>query len=259
MVLIQGISCTLEKRICQGGCEKEFWTCPQSTAEHARSDCKFVCNVPIDQIPEHIMRRYDQYANPRELELEKQAYARQLFSKTNPKTKPIKLKQEKPKPLPREEDPKFIRQQRKWNKAIGRAKLLMERKDRIPKFREAVASIASAVVTNKKNFSIKCFSASVGLDRKTLQSWIHVKCDIINQLSSYDGNFLAARKTREFLRENPESPLDLNVIFLEEARKCKNIREKSRRKKSKSNGLLKINFSGKTKVYRMKIKIKYAS
>jgi hypothetical protein len=191
---VDGILCTLEKRECLNGCKKEFWVMPTSTALHARSDCTFVCNVPIDQIPDHIMRRYDQYSIPQDgFDVERVAYAKQIFTKTNPKTKPKKT--EKPRPVPKEEDPGYQRQVRKWMIAVSRARRLIEKKSKFPRFREAIADIANAVVTNKKNFSIKCFSAMVGLDRKTLQGWIHVKCDIINNISEYDGNFLAARKT----------------------------------------------------------------
>jgi len=260
LITVKGIRCTIEKRICQGGCKKEFWVFPNSTAEHARSDCRFVCNVPIDDIPEHIMRRYDQYTErEREtFEMEKQAYSRQLFSKTNPKTKPPKQAKEKPKPLLKENDPAFIRQQRRWETAIARARKILQRKSAFPMFRESVAAIASSVVTNKKNFSIKCFSALVGLDRKTLQGWIHVKREVVDRISVYNGNFLAARRTRDVLKENPLVDMDLNSLFIQESLKCQE-EPKRKKRKNKSNGLSTISPSGKIKAYRTKIKVKYVS
>jgi hypothetical protein len=265
-VVVDGISCTLEKRVCQNGCKKEFWVMPHSTAQHARSDCTFVCNVPIDDIPDHIMRRYDQYASPQEgLDFEKLAYAKQVFAKTNNRLKP--KKPEKPKPIPKEDDPGYQRQCRKWQTAVTRARKLIDNKVKLPRFREAVAEIANAVVTNKKNFSIKCFSAMVGLDRKTLQGWIHVKCDIINKIQNYDGNFLAARKTRDHLRMNPHEKLDLNVIFVREQARCKQSQSQKQQPvlnivnfaRSESHGSSRTEVSGKIKIYRMKIKINCVS
>lgn len=263
-VLIHGMPCTLEKRKCQGGCDKEFWVMPSSTAEHARSDCKFVCGVPIDQIPEDIMRRYDQYFNAnttsnRDFDSEKKDYTRQLFSKTSVRTKPAKP--EKPKPLPKEEDPIHIKQMRRWNTAITRARRIMEKKEHMPRFRESVASIARAVVTNKKNFSIKCFSLMVGLDRKTLQSWINVKSEIVDKISVYDGNFLAARKTREYLKRNPDESLDIEMIYIQESQRCRKqkVKEDAIKKTEPLPGLSTIVPCGKTRIYRMKIKVKYVS
>lgn len=265
-IVVNGISCTLEKRTCQNGCKKEFWVMPHSTAQHARSDCTFVCNVPIDDIPDHIMRRYDQYASPQEgLDFEKLAYQKQVFTKTNNRTKP--KKPEKPKAMSKEDDPIYQRQCRKWMTAIFRAKKLIENKTKLPRFREAVAEIANAVVTNKKNFSIKCFSAMVGLDRKTLQGWIHVKCDIINKIENYDGNFLAARKTRDFVRLNPQDKVDLNLVFAEEKERCKLNQSERHRKvlsivnfaRSESHGSSRTEVSGKIKIYRMKIRINCVS
>jgi hypothetical protein len=266
-VVVDGISCTLEKRVCQNGCKKEFWVMHHSTAQHARSDCTFVCNVSIDDIPDHIMRRYDQYAihNQDGLDFEKLAYAKQIFTKTNNRTKP--KKPDKPKPISKEDDPGYQRQCRKWLTAISRARKLIDNKVKLPRFRESVAEIANAVVTNKKNFSIKCFSAMVGLDRKTLQGWIHVKCDIINKIENYDGNFLAARKTRDFVRLNPYEKIDLNLVFAEEKERCKLNQSERHRKvlnivnfaKSESHGSSRTEVSGKIKIYRMKIRIKCVS
>jgi len=262
-IVVDGISCTLENRICQNGCKKEFWVMPHSTAQHARSDCTFVCNVLIDDIPDHIMRRYDQYASPQEgLDLEKLAYAKQIFTKTNNRTKP--KKPDKPKAISKEDDPTYRRQCRKWMTAVFRAKKLIENKNKLPRFREAVAEIANAVVTNKKNFSIKCFSAMVGLDRKTLQGWIHVKCDIINKIQNYDGNFLAARKTRDFVRLNPHDKIDLNLVFAEEKERCKINKHRKVLSivsfaRSESHGSSRTEVSGKIKIYRMKIRINCVS
>lgn len=264
IVTIFGHEMVLEKRMCLGGCKKEFWVCPESQAVHARSDCLFVCNVPIDDIPEHIMKRYDKDYDRDSWEQEKKDFSRNLFAKTNSKTKPPKKtapapKQRKP---PKENDTgKIEREKRRWNTAVYRVRRILSRREEMPRFRECVASIAVAVVKSKKNFSIKCFSGLVGLDRKTLQCWIHVKSDVLDHLTVYDGNFLAAKKTREILKSNSYGSFDMNEIFTQEAIKCMMPQKRQRKKDTKesSNGFSTTRKPGKIKAYRMKIKIKSVS
>lgn len=263
IVTIFGHELMLEKRICLGGCKKEFWVCPESQAVHARSDCLFVCNVPIDDIPEHIMKRYDKDYDRDSWEQEKKDFSRNLFAKTNSKTKPPKKTPAvKPRKKPKENDTsKIEREKRRWNIAVYRVRRILERREILPQFRESVASIACAVVKNKKNFSIKCFSSLVGLDRKTLQCWIHVKCDVLDHLTVYDGNFLAAKKTREILKSRPDDGFDMNEIFTQEAIKCMMPQKRQRKKETRESltGCSTTSKPGRIKAYRMKIKIKSVS
>jgi hypothetical protein len=264
IVTIFGHELTLEKRVCLGGCKKEFWVCPESQAVHARSDCLFVCNVPIDDIPEHIMKRYDKDYDRDSWEQEKKDFSRNLFAKTNSKTKPPKKTAFLPKPKrkPKEIDTgKIEREKRRWNIAVYRVRRILQRREAMPRFRESVACIASAVVKNKKNFSIKCFSSLVGLDRKTLQCWIHVKSDVLDHLTVYDGNFLAAKKTREILKSQPDGGFDMNEVFIQESIKCMMPQKRQRKKEMEkcSNGSSITSKSGRIKAYRMKIKIKSVS
>jgi hypothetical protein len=260
IVTIFGHELTLERRICLGGCKKEFWVCPESQAVHARSDCLFVCNVPIDDIPEHIMKRYDKDYDRDSWEQEKKDYAKNLFAKTNSKTKPPKKSAvlKKPKKQIKEDTGRLEREKRRWNTAVYSVRRILSRRERLPHFREAVAAIASAVVKNRKNFSIKCFSGLVGLDRKTLQCWIHVKSDVLDHITVYDGNFLAAKKTREIVKSAPEKSFNINEIFTQEAIKCMTPQKRRRKEevKESSIGCSVIKKSGKIKAYRMKIKIK---
>lgn len=264
-VVVHGTPCTLEKRVCEGGCRREFWVCPGSKAVHARSDCKYTCNLPIDQIPAHILQRFDEFPWQKEFEVERiekerQAYARQLFSKSNPKTKPAKP--EKPKPIIKDDDSSHMRL-RRWNIAISRAKRVYERREYIPGFREAIAEIACAVITRKKKFSIKYFSILLGIDRKTLQLWIHVKYDIINAVSNYDGNFPAARKARERLRQAPgcaQELYDQEIARCQRKMEKRKLRLRARGSTSieKSNGSSTIVTFGIRKLSMIRARMKFA-
>jgi hypothetical protein len=282
-ISVHGLECTVEKRFCAGGCGKEFWVFPESKAKHARSDCLYVCNVPINEIPEYIMKRFDsEYTldvSRINVDDEKKRYAKQtLFNRSNVVSDEIKKNKREERKERKEKDIilKNARQSFRWNRAIERVKKIIKNKSKLPRYREIVAIIAKSVVTNKKNFSIKCFSSQAGLDRKTLQTWLCVKYDIINKIEGYDGNFLAARRTRDIVRKNNKQ--DISEIYQKEKEKCLQkkleIKTSNQRKKQtqtnqkdilhlnkedKSNGLSTTNSDGKMKTYRLKIKLKYVS
>lgn len=157
---INGYKVKMEERVCSGGCKKKFKCSVSSKAYYARSDCALICKNRI--------------------------FSENMDGKTI-------LERHRHEAL------------KCWKRNIDICRKLLN--EDMEKNRLIIAQMALDSCLDRKDsqhrqkilkgFSGKAFSEEVGLDQKTLQTWMSVKRDVINKLpkSVYNNNYTAARRT----------------------------------------------------------------
>ena len=231
---VSGVELLLEKRICKGGCQRVLWVQPSSLDHYARRDCQATCGKKIDEIPTEILSRYDEFGresfqkeDKTRNDVKKKKSEKKLLEKMSKASKKEMLV------LKKAQEKELLLIQ--WNSVVEKGKHIYEQRDKIADYRDKISSLAETCISKKKFFSIVQFSIAIGVDRKTLHTWILTKQEVINNLKDYDGDFMAAKKVRDRLSKDA-SILDqssLDQLYFEEKRKVDLSKRSKADKKAK--------------------------